>query len=91
MAHEMTPHAHADREYAQRDRENRRCGGNNRRCTLRAVEQHLVRRQDEHGTATGEPEIRQTCSRHRQQFINSAMWQHISTSRMGGRDWPQTN
>lgn len=88
MGEPMGQYGHADREYLKRDAEGRRCDGNNRRCTQRAIEQHLVRRAD---TDSAEPELKQTCGRHRQQFINSATWIHITTSRMRGREWPQAS
>lgn len=92
MPFEMTHYKHTDSRYAKMDREGRRCDGNNRRCTQRAVEQHLVRRRDpDNGRVTGEPATKQTCARHRQQFVNSALWLHITTSRMGGRAWPEAS
>jgi hypothetical protein len=88
MAEPMGHYTHAESEYRKRDAEGRRCEGNNRRCTQRAIEQHLVRRSDQ---ADADNEIKQTCGRHRQQFINSVMWIHISTSRMGGQQWRQAS
>lgn len=89
MPFEMTHYAHTDSRYAQLDQEGRRCDGNSRRCTQRAIEQHLVRRRSlDSDEIVGEPETRQSCGRHRQQFTNSAFWLHITTSRMGGREWP---
>jgi hypothetical protein len=88
MPEPMGQYVHAEREYAKRDAEGRRCEGNNRRCTQRAIEQHLVRRTD---TDSAENEVKQTCGRHRQQFINSSMWIYISTSRMGGTQWRQAS
>lgn len=81
-------YAHAELAYVQRDREGRRCDGNSRRCTTRAVEQHLVRRTNPGDGFVGEPELKQTCSRHSIQFTDSELWIHVSTSRMGGREWP---
>lgn len=88
MSEPMGQYANAEREYVKRDAEGRRCDANNRRCTLRAVEQHTVRRTNDDNA---KPETKQTCSRHRQQFVNSALWTHISTSRMGGQQWQQAS
>lgn len=87
MAHEMKNYDHAAAEYPLRDREGRRCDGNSRRCTSRATKQLMVRRKHPDDTV-GEPEIKQTCGRHEPQFARSAQWEVISTSRMGGKEWP---
>lgn len=55
------------------DRIDRRCDGNNRRCVLRAVEQYTLLPADDFIIVPGaEPITRQSCSRHRQQFVNNA-------------------
>jgi hypothetical protein len=89
MAHQMTHYSHTDARYTQLDAEGRRCDGNNRRCTQRAIEQHWVRRCDpETGKMIGDPEEMRTCGRHRQQFVNSALWHPVSWQRMTGLAWP---
>lgn len=90
MTHRMVEKDHAKAAWAQRDREGRRCDGNNRRCTLRSIWQHLVRHKNADGTL-GEPQLKRTCSRHSIQYTDSGLWEHVSTSRMGGKEWPQAS
>lgn len=90
MTHVERPnYQHAEAEYRKRDREGRRCDGNSRRCTSRVTKQHMVRRKNADGTLQ-EPELKQTCGRHEPQFARSVLWELISTSRMGGKEWPTT-
>jgi hypothetical protein len=84
-----------EERYERLEQANRRCDGNNRRCTHSAVQQYTLSPAVE-WVPTGEPEvIKNSCSRHVQQFTNNPNYVVADTrrfaSRPAGASHPHTN
>lgn len=80
-----TPH---DR-YANLDKQNRRCDGNGRLCVKSANHMIWVIRAANAMDPFAVPEIKLTCTKHRQVFENNEAWKLIRTQRMPQKFTPQ--
>lgn len=67
---------------ARLDKTGRRCDGNNRNCIHGAIEEHALR-PAKNGEPIPDAEMvkKQSCSRHRQQFVNNVVWVVVSSRR----------